>query len=126
MIGVFADQHMGQETRPWTPALNGSRGQRGLKEPFAAGACEARPDDAVHDEAAGNIFQFLGDVLADPAQAPAALGTGIGTGGQFHLHPGNVVRDRAALGFVLLLDVRELHPRRHRGCRDLAGLEGQL
>ena len=75
---------------------------------------------------AGDILEFLGDVFADPTQAAAAIGTGIGTGRQFHFHPGDVVRDRAALGFVLLLDVRQLHPSRHRRRRDLAGLQGQL
>jgi hypothetical protein len=37
-----------------------------------------------------------------------------------------MVRDRAALRFVLLLDVRQLHPGCHRSGGDLAGLEGQL
>ena len=34
----------------------------------------------------------------------------------------DVVRDRTTLRFVLLLDVRQLHPRGHRGGGDLAGL----
>ena len=75
---------------------------------------------------AGDVFQFLGHILADPAQAAAAIGTGIGTGGQFHFHPRDVVRDRTALRFVLLLDVRQLHPCGHRGGGNLAGLEGEL
>ena len=54
------------------------------------------------------------------------VGTGIGTGAEFHFHPGDVIRDRTALGFVLLLDVRQLHPRGHGRRRNLAGLEGQL
>jgi hypothetical protein len=37
-----------------------------------------------------------------------------------------MVRDRATLGFVLLLDLRQLHPCRHRGSGNLAGLERQL
>ena len=37
-----------------------------------------------------------------------------------------MIRDRTALGFVLLLNVRKLQPRRHRGSGDLAGLERQL
>ena len=36
------------------------------------------------------------------------------------------IRDRTALGFVLLLDVRQLHPGGHRGGGNLAGLQGQL
>jgi hypothetical protein len=61
-----------------------------------------------------------------PAQAPAAIGTGIGDGAEFHFHRWDVVRDRTTLRFVLLLDVRQLHPRGHRGGRDLAGLKRQL
>lgn len=74
----------------------------------------------------GNIFQFLGHIFADPAQAPAAIGTGIGAGRQLHLHPGDVIRDRTALGFVLRLDVRQFQPRGHRGGGDLAGPKRQL
>jgi len=65
-------------------------------------------------------------ILADPTQAPTAIGAGIGTGGQLHLHPRDMIRDRATLGFVLLFDVRQLHPCRHRRCCDLAGLKCQL
>ena len=57
---------------------------------------------------------------------PAAIGTGIGDGAEFHFHPRDEVRDRTALGFVLLLDVGQLHPRRHPGGGDLAGLQGEL
>ncbi len=77
VIGIFADQHMGQQARPWAAALDRARRQRRLDEAFAAGAGQPGPDDPVHDEAAGDILQFLGDVLADPAQAPAAVGTGV-------------------------------------------------
>ena len=64
--------------------------------------------------------------LTDPAQAPATVGTGIGTGAEFHFHPGDVIRDQTALGFVLLLDGRQLHPRGHGRRRNLAGLKCQL
>jgi len=37
-----------------------------------------------------------------------------------------MVRDRTALGFVILLDVRQSHLGGHRGGGDLAGLEGQV
>jgi len=117
---------MGQETRPGAAPLDGPRRQRGLDEAFAAGAGQARPHDAVHDEASRDVFQFLGHILADPAQAPAAIGTGLGAWGQFHLHTGYMIRDRTALGFVLLFDVGQLHPCGHRRGGDLAGLERQL
>ena len=126
MIGIFADQYMGQQARSRAATLDRARGQRGLDEPFAASAGQARPDDPVHDEASGDVFQLLRHILADPAQATAAIGTGICARRQLNLHPGDVVRDRAALGSVLLLDVRQLHPRGHGRRGDLAGLQGQL
>jgi hypothetical protein len=126
VIGIFADQDMGQQTRPWATALDRARRQRRLNEAFAAGAGQPGSDDPVHDEVAGHVFQFFGHILADPAQTATAIGTRIGTRRQFHFHPRDVFRDRTALRFVLLLDVRQLHPRRHRRRRDLAGLKGQL
>ena len=75
---------------------------------------------------ARDVLQFLSHIFVDPVQATAAVGTGFGAGRQFHLHPGDVVRDRATLRLILLLDVRQLHPRRHGSGGDLAGLECQL
>lgn len=86
----------------------------------------SRGRDPVHDEAAGDIFQFLGHILADPAQPAAAVGAGVGTRAELHLHPRNVVRDRATLRPALLLDVGQAQPRRHRRRGDLAGLQRQL
>ena len=126
MIGIFVHQHMGEETRTRPTALDGAGRQRGLDEALAARTGQPRPHDPVHDEAARDVFQLLGDILADPAQAPAAIGTGVGTWRQFHFHPGEVIRDRATLRFILLIDVWQLHPRRHRGGGDLAGLEGEV
>ena len=126
MIGILADQHMGQQTRSRTSTFDGPRRQRRLNKLLAAGACQSGPDDAVHDEAAGDILQLLGDILPDPAQATTTVGTGNGAWGQFNLHARDVVRDRTALGFVLLLDVGQLHPRGHCGGSNLAGLKCQL
>jgi hypothetical protein len=117
---------MGQQTRAGTATFDGARGQRRLNEAFAARAGQPRAHDPVHDEAPGDVFQLFRHIFPDPAQAAAAIGTGIGTRGQFDFHPWDVVRDRATLGFVLLLDVRELHPCRHRSGSDLACLEGEL
>jgi hypothetical protein len=75
---------------------------------------------------AGDVFQLFRHILADPAQAPAAIGTGICARRQFHFHPRDVVRDRTALGCVLLFDVRQLHPCGHRGGGKLACLQSQL
>ena len=126
MIGVFADQNARRETRAGAAPLARARGQWGLNEAFSAGAGQPGPDDAVHDEAAGDVFQVLGHIFADPAQVPAAIGTGIGDGAEFHFHPWDMVRDRRALGFVPLLDVGHLHPCCHRGGGDLAGLDREL
>jgi hypothetical protein len=126
VIGIFADQDMGQQTRPWATALDRARRQRRLNEAFAAGAGQPGSDDPVHDEAAGHVFQFFGDILADPAQAATAIRARLDARGQLDLHPGNVVRDRTALRLILLFDVRQLHPRRHGSGGDLAGLERQL
>ena len=126
VICVFVDQNMGQKARPRAAPLDGARRQRRLDEAFAARTGEPGTNDAVHDEASGDIFQLFRHVLANPAQAAAAIGTSVGPWGQLHFHPGDVVRDRAALGFVLLLDVRQLHPRGHGRRRNLAGLKCQL
>ena len=126
MVGVLADQHMGEQARTRAAALDGPRRQRRLDEPLAAGAGQPRADDPVHDEAAGDVFQLLGHVLADPAQPAAAVGAGVGCRGELHLHPRDVVRDRPALRPVLLLDVGQAQPRRHRRRGDLARLQRQL
>ena len=47
---------------------NGAWTKRSQHEQVSRGA-----DDPVHDEAAGDIFQLFGHVLADPAQAEATL-----------------------------------------------------
>ena len=117
---------MGEEARPRATALDRARGQWGLHEAFTARAGQPRADKPVHDEPPGNVFQLFRHIFPDPAQAPAAIGTGICARCQLHLHSRDVVRDRTTLGFVLLLDVRQLQPRRHRGGGDLAGLKGQL
>ena len=126
MVGILADQHMGQQTRPRAATLDGPRRQRGLNEALAAGASQPGPDDAVHDEAPRHILQIFSNILPDPAQAAAAICAGIRTGAEFDLHRRDMIRDRAALGFVLLPDVRQLHPRGHRSGGNLAGLQGQL
>lgn len=52
----------------------------GGDEALAAGAGQPGTDDAVYDGATRNILQLFRDVLADPAQAAAAIGTGSGAG----------------------------------------------
>ena len=43
-----------------------------MHERLAARASHAGPDNAVHDEPTGDVFQFLRHILADPAQLAAA------------------------------------------------------
>lgn len=126
MVGILADEHMGQQARSGAATLDRARRQRGLHEPLTTGAGQPGPHDPVHDEAARHIFQLFRHILADPAQAAAAVGTGICAGRQLHLHARDMIRDRTALRFVLLHDVGQLHPRGHRGGSNLAGFQGQL
>ena len=126
VVGIFVDQRMGQKARAGATTFDGAGRQWSLHKPFTTGAGQPGPDDPVHEEAAGHILQLLGDILPDPAQATTTVGTGNGAWGQFNLHARDVVRDRTALGFVLLLDVGQLHPRGHCGGSNLAGLKCQL
>ena len=126
MIRVLAHEHMGEQARAGTTALDGTGRQRRLDEALAAGAGQPGSDDPVHDEAARHILELLGHVLADPAQLAAAVGTGVGGGTEFHLHARDVVRDRPALRLTLLLDLRQTQPGGHRRRGDLARFQGQL
>ena len=42
-------------------------------EAFAAAADQARPDDALHHEAAGDVLQLFGDIVAQPLETSAAV-----------------------------------------------------
>ena len=43
-----------------------------MGNPFAPRTRHARAHDPVHDEAAGDVFQLLGHILADYQSAPRA------------------------------------------------------
>ena len=60
VVGIFVDQNMGEQARTGTPAFDRARRQRGLGEAIATRAGHPGPHDAVHDEAAGQVFQLLG------------------------------------------------------------------
>jgi hypothetical protein len=77
MIAVFRDQHMRQTTRSRPATLDRPGRQRGLHDCLAARAGQPRPDVAVHDEAAGDVVQLLGDVLAKSLQAATTAGAGL-------------------------------------------------
>ncbi len=117
---------MREQARAGPSALDRPGRKRRLGEALAARAGEARPHDPVHNEPAGDVFEFLGHILADPAQRVAAIGTTVFARSDLDLHARDVVRDRAALRLVLLLDVGEPQRRGHGGGRDLARLQRQL
>ena len=129
VVAVLGHQDVGQKPWPGPAALDRARGQGRLHEALASPAGEARPRDAVHHEAAGDVLQLLGDVLAQASQATAAAGAGVLAGGDLDLHARDVVRDRPAPGatrllvLVLLGQPQAAHdgPGRH-----LARLEGQM
>jgi hypothetical protein len=117
---------MGEQSGSGTSALDGARGQRHLDEALATAAGQPWPDDPVGDEAAGHVFEFFGHVLADPAQLAAAIGAGVSRRVELHLQARDMVRDRPALRPLLLLDLRQAQPRRHRSGCDLTRLQRQL
>ncbi len=77
MIGIFADQNMGQQTRPGASAFDRARWQLCLGEAVAARTGKAGPGDAVHDEAPWHVFQLFGHILAQAAQLATTIRTGI-------------------------------------------------
>ena len=81
---------------------------------------------AVHDEAAGHIFQFFSHIFTQTAQLAAAIGAGRVAGGQFDLHAWNMVRDRPALRLVGGCILWQTQLCGHCGDGDLAHLQGQL
>ena len=102
VVGILAHQHMGEQPGAGTSPLDGARGERRLGEALAARAGQPRPHDPVHDEAAGHILELLGHVLADPAKPAATAEAAVTAGRKLDLLARDVVRDRAALGPVLL------------------------
>ena len=126
VICVFVDQHMGQQTGPGSATFDRAAWQWGLREAIAARAGHPWAHNAVHDEAAGDVFQFLGHILAQQAQLTAAIGAGRVAGGQFDHHARNMIGDRLALGFVGGGILRQAQLGGQRGDGDLARLQGQL
>ena len=64
MISVFIYQHMGNQPGPGSAPLDAPRGQGGLMERLAVCTGQTRAHDPVHHKISGDIFQFLGDILA--------------------------------------------------------------
>jgi len=115
---------MRQQARPWPTAFDGARWQSRLRELFAAFAGKTRAGDLVHDEPARDVFQLLGDILADPAQRAAACAVILGRQ-KLYVVAGDVIRDGMAPGLALGLIGRKLHLRCHRRLGDLARFQCQ-
>ena len=77
VIAILRDQHMGQKAGAGTTALDRPRRQRRLVEAFATATGQARAHDALHHEAAGDVFQLLGDIFAEPLETAAAIGASL-------------------------------------------------
>ena len=75
MIRIFADQDIGQKTRPGSPAFNRARWSWRLHDGLAARAGFTRSHDAVHHKATRNIFQFLAHILTQGLELAAAPAT---------------------------------------------------
>ena len=126
VIGILADQHVGQQSRARSAAFDWPGWQGRLGKPVAAGTGQPWAHDPVHDKAAGNVFQFLGHILTNPAQGTAAVGAAIAARGELDFHARDVIRDRAPLRLALLVDVGQPQLCGHRGGGDLARFQRQL
>ena len=68
---------MGEEPRPWPSAFDRTRRQRRLMEALTPSAGEPGTHKALDDEPGRNVFELLGDVLAQALQTPAAIGASL-------------------------------------------------
>ena len=73
-----------------------TRRQGRLVEPLATATGQARAHDALHHEAAGDVFQLLGDIFADPLETAAAIGASLARR-QNRLFTRQMLRQGAAL-----------------------------
>jgi hypothetical protein len=123
MVVVLRDDDMGQQ--PGTGATAGNRviRRRRLNHRVAGPAGEFLAPMADHLEAAGDIVECLGDVLADRSQRAAAARTGARRRMNY-LFAGEMLGQWPACRFLRL--GRRLDHRRHRGraCGQPLGLVG--
>ena len=123
MIAVLRDQHVRQKAGPGPAALDRPRRQGRLVEAFAAAAGQARPHDALHHEAAGDVLQFLGHILAQSLEMPAAVRAAFAWR-EDRLLARQMIRQGAAPG--LLLRRRRWFGQRLGRLGDLLVLQGEL
>ena len=127
MVGVLADQYVGEQSGSRSAAFDGPRRQRRLGEAVAACAGEARTCDPVHDEPSRDVLELLGHILADLPKPATASGAVICLGQKMDHRARHVIGNGSALGLALLLGgLRQAQLRRHGGRGQLARLERQL
>ena len=114
---------MGQKAGAGATALDRTRLQRRLVEAFASATGQARAHDALHHEAAGDVFQLLGDIFAEALETVAAIGASLARR-QNRLFTRQMIRQGAALR-LLLRGGRRLGQRLRRP-RDLFVLQPEL
>ena len=127
MVGVLADQYVGEQSGSRSAAFDGPRRQRRLGEAVAACAGEARTCDPVHDEPSRDVLELLGHILADLPKPATASGAVICLGQKMDHRARHVIGNGSALGLALLLGgLRQAQLRGHRRGGQLACLERQL
>ena len=114
---------MRQQAGTRAAALDRPRRQRRLVEPLAPATVQARAHDALHHEAAGDVFQLLGDIFAEPLETAAAIGASLARR-KNRLFARQMLRQGAALRLSLRTGQRG----RERLCspRDLFVLQSEL
>jgi len=94
-----------------------------LHDRLATTAGFARANEPVHDKSTRNVFQFLGDILAQRPQAAATIGAGLAWR-KLALVARQACRQRLAFGlFLALFAIFRLG---RPGTRDLGLFQGQI
>ena len=77
VVGELAGDDVGQEPRPRQPLLDRLGEPRGDHDVCGAACARIlRPDVLEHDQAGGDVFKLLADLLADRPTLVAAVGAG--------------------------------------------------
>ena len=98
MVGVLADDNVGDQGLGGQAALDQPRGRWRLHDHLLAGAAGVlRPAHHQHPEPGGDHIQPLGDVFADPVQGARAARAGPVLDVDDLLDPGQVRRQRSAV-----------------------------
>src|ERR1700688_2761116 len=77
VIGIFCDEHMGQQSRSGEATLDHARWRRRFDNMLASRAGKLRPHMANHLEVSWDVLQYLGYILAELTQRLAAIGAAV-------------------------------------------------